>query len=405
MNYIIKSNIVDHKSLKYLDKPISNYLNNHSDYKGYISTDYRNRVRIDTIHIPFMFNNYIVYISSESFQQNHKTLAKYIRSCVNKFVNYPNNMICIGGESYMYGLITNANIYHYTNNISIFNDCKFNGDIYTKNISNYLCNYNNVILNTTNIYNSTCIINLSKLNTNIINQVKNNSYEKIIIINCHHEDFWKKTKQLTNYKLIFRKKFTCNVLKYFITVSVFRLINIISIGSNCAPAFHLKYYGLRNTAYPFDWCKIDLNKLIKVLNNDFKDFEKVCIQKFSHKHPSFVDNSDSTYMIKNKYNVKFAHEITNEVKLNHFSTSILKRIKRFKNIINPCFIRLETGKVSNIKYNDLVDALDKYYSEYKLIIVSKEIITHPRIIYVPIGEYSQDWKYNSVNWKYLFYKS
>jgi hypothetical protein len=44
---------------------------------------------------------------------------------------------------------------------------------------------------------------------------------------------------------------------------------MISLGSNCSIAYWQKYYNLRKEAYPFDWCDLPFNKLIKVLENDF----------------------------------------------------------------------------------------------------------------------------------------
>ena len=77
-------------------------------------------------------------------------------------------------------------------------------------------------------------MNLSKLNIHVIEEINKISFNKIIIINCHHDDFWNKTKRLTNYKLTCRKKFICNDLKYFITVNVFYRKNLfISLGANC----------------------------------------------------------------------------------------------------------------------------------------------------------------------------
>ena len=59
---------------------------------------------------------------------------------------------------------------------------------------------------------------------------------------------------------------------------------IVSLGGNCAVSYQLKKYGYRYSSYPFDWCKMNLDQLNKVLENDFQDFNNVSIYKFSENH-------------------------------------------------------------------------------------------------------------------------
>ena len=42
---------------------------------------------------------------------------------------------------------------------------------------------------------------------------------------------------------------------------------IISLGSNCSITYQLNKYNLRNTAYPFDWSEIRMNKLVEIFTN------------------------------------------------------------------------------------------------------------------------------------------
>lgn len=185
------------------------------DYKGRIYNDYNQK------YIPQIFNNNIIFISAQSFQQSHKILSKHIRKYVISLLNETNdNITCIGGESYIYGIISNYNnIYHYTNSQYIYDDLEYNNKIYKKNINNNIINYNNI--NDYFVNNNICIINLSKLYIKLLKTINNNKYDKIIIINCNHNDFWNKIKILNNYKLIERKQFICEKLKYFITVNLF----------------------------------------------------------------------------------------------------------------------------------------------------------------------------------------
>ncbi len=221
MSILSRININSTDSHKLATIPIQLYLSNNPTFSGYIYTDCYENVHIDNKkYVPQLFNNNIVFISTDSFQQNHKILSIKIRKYINSLLC--DNITCFGGESYLYALINKniKDIYHYTNSKSIYNDCIFNQRIYGKykNITNNLVNYNTIIpIHKT----TTCLINLSCLNSNLIKQINKIDYNHIIIINCHHDDFWKKTKSLTNYKLVLRKKFICNKLGYFITVNLF----------------------------------------------------------------------------------------------------------------------------------------------------------------------------------------
>jgi hypothetical protein len=53
----------------------------------------------------------------------------------------------------------------------------------------------------------------------------------------------------------------------------------ISLGGNCAVTYQLRKLHLYNNSYPFDWCKLKIKNLIKVLKNDFKDFENIQFKK------------------------------------------------------------------------------------------------------------------------------
>ena len=50
---------------------------------------------------------------------------------------------------------------------------------------------------------------------------------------------------------------------------------IISLGSNCSVTYQLNKYNLRQQSFPFDWSKITIKQLNKVLESKFKDYENV----------------------------------------------------------------------------------------------------------------------------------
>jgi hypothetical protein len=216
---------------------IKQYLIKNPNYKGFIISNYFGKIYTEYDNfIPQMFISHIVYISAKSFQQNNLILGNNIRKYVYNIINNKSyqNITCIGGESYIYGLISNImTIYHYTNNMNIYKDCEYNTTI-DHNIYNTMIDYNKII---NLIKTDLCIINCSNLNKNLIQVINKTKYDKLVIINCHHVDFWKKIKLLSNYKLIKREQFICNYLKYFITVNIFQLIkNRISLGGNCSVA-------------------------------------------------------------------------------------------------------------------------------------------------------------------------
>lgn len=358
-----------------------------TDYNGFVIMDCFNNVYRDHKNsIPQSFNNQQVFISSQSFSQNHIHLGYRIRKFVSTILG-TQNIIAIGGESYLYGLTQCENIIHYTNSKFIYFDCHFNNKFYRKNIENNLINYNKDSISNKN---QCCLINLSSLPINLMNQVNSNQYFKLVIISCNHDDFWKKRKILKNYRLLKREKFICEKIGYFITVNIF-VPNFISLGGNCAVSYQMRIRGIRMSAYPFDWSRIKYSKLVRVLENNFEDYDRIRVDKFSENH-------DFSYLLKNKYNT-FAHEIRDLDKLDDFSKKIVRRVERFKKINGCVFIRIELDNV--IDYSSLLKQLDKYFLEYKLIVISRMKTDSEKIIHYKLPDHI-DWKYNNFDWDQIF---
>ena len=181
--------------------------------------DYNLRIRKTEI-IPIIFLNKTIFVNKNSFIQNNKILSKIIRKMVLENI-YGKSLTCIGGESYIYSFFKDIKTTFFTNNNLILNDAKFNKQFYNQSLKTKLVDYNK----DTFITPTDClIINLSKLNLNLIKQINNNKIKNIIIISCKHTDFWKKIKYLTNYKLFKRKYFIDEKLKYFITINILKII-------------------------------------------------------------------------------------------------------------------------------------------------------------------------------------
>lgn len=344
--------------------------------------DYCNRTRTDEKFIPQLFNKRIVFQSYNSFQQTNYKIGKYIRKFVKMNIS-TNKINTIGGESYLYSL--NHNTLFYTNSKSVLNDYNYN------NYNNgHIIDYNNDCINLNPI---DTVINLSKLNINLINQINNCSSNKLIIINCHNKDFWKKQKLLSNYKLIIRKKFIDYKLKYFITVNIFIRKSFVSLGGNCSVTYQLKKLNLRNQAYPFDWTNIKLPQIINVFNENFNNYNKLELKKFSTNHNS--------YIVQNKYG-KFAHEVLEKQDLVNFELKLERRIERIQNIKNPTFVRIETFNFkNNYIYTEywikLCKIFDKLYDNYSIILLSKY---NPKISKINwyYSDFNSDWKCNHINW-------
>lgn len=403
---------------------IKKYLQKNPNHKGLLIEDFKGNIHYninEPRNIIQIFLNKLVCISSHSFQQNHKIIGKQIRNYVSKIIHNTgkiNQILCIGGESYLYGLITNNLTLHLTNSKFIKNDCdyNFNNLIQSRQLKlnkliNYECFEKEVLNNNddSNILNShIAILNLSKLLVKIIEVLNNSNINKLIIINCHHNDFWKKIILLNNYSLIQREKFICYGMNYFITVNIFiRKSSIIPLGNNCSVAYQMNKLRVRNVSYPFDWCASTLPKINKILKDNFKDFSSsLKIKKKSYKHIPVrslfkhdVENNWS-YIISNKYGINFAHEVINTKSLDEFKESMIRRIDRFMNLKNPIFVRLELKKVNKSNYKKLISLLDNYFTNYKLIVLSNQIIKDTeKINFIKINKTFIDWKYDNIDWK------
>tara|TARA_B100002049_G_scaffold237234_1_gene227107 strand:- start:781 stop:1923 length:1143 start_codon:yes stop_codon:yes gene_type:complete len=356
--------------------------------KGNKILDYRFRTRIDEKYIPQYFNNNIVFQSFASFQQNNLKLSKLIRKFVKNNIK-TNSIQAFGGESYLYS-DNKKDTLCYSNSQSILSDIKYNGYENIKKVD-----YNKEKFFFTN---DDIVLNLSKLNQNLIKQINNSCVNRIIIINCHHKDFWKKIKLLTNFKLMKREKYIDYKLNFFITGNIFVRKSFISLGGNCSVTYQLNKYNLRKESYPFDWSKIKINKIKDAIENNFNNYNKVEIAKYSENHKS--------WLLKNNY-AMFAHEYLEKYNLEEFENKLIKRINNFKKIKNPIFIRIETYSYKNreiyIKYwEEIIKTLKKNYKNFKIILISKFNPNKNEIKWYPYNEFSKEWQNNHLEWEKIF---
>lgn len=171
-------------------------------------------------------------------------------------------------------------------------------------------------------------------------------------------------------------------------------MDFVSLGGNCSVAYQLNKLGLRHNSYPFDWCRIKINKLIQVLNNDFNFYEDIIFKKKSFNH-------DNNIIVKNNYNIEFAHELINKYEIDNFKLILLKRIERFKQLKNPIFVRLEYENLGDNKillYKKLEHLLKLYFDNFKIILISKNKYESLYTTWYQLPKFSDDWKYNYLNW-------
>ncbi len=188
----------------------------------------------------------------------------------------------------------------------------------------------------------------------------------------------------------------------------------ISLGASCAVSNYLKTFTKQETL-PFDWTKITITQLNFVLSNSFKEYSNIRIVKYSKNHKSYV--------LKNNYNIQFAHEILNKYELNEFKIKLDKRIIKFYEILNTKnelnFIRFELSPYKKgyfnkfIKLLNIIDknknescnvniklilhksfqnAMNLYNNEVKIKLKKFKIETY---FY---DNFSSDWKYQNINW-------
>lgn len=175
--------------------------------------DYRLRIRKDYL-IPIKFIDKVYMVNKNSFIQNHINGNNLRKNIIYKLkFNNIENIITIGGEAYLYGVYLNINTINITNNTYIYDDANRHNLL-----GNNLVDYNKIksIPND----NQCIIINLSKLIVNLLNNINISQIKLLIIISCHHDDFWKKIKYLSNYKLVERKQYIYE--HNFITVNYFK---------------------------------------------------------------------------------------------------------------------------------------------------------------------------------------
>jgi hypothetical protein len=202
------------------------------------------------IRIPqYFLPGKIVFISSNAFQQNHQQLGKEVRSYVyqcllsiydlldlskNSLDSSKKTLCCIGGESYLYGLFIPQvqTIQMITNHKAIAEDVRFHAGIYSKE-KEFIVQEIQTYTDPIELIESECLcINVAQISTRMLDTVLNKEFKWIILIHCHPEDFIKKVPPKlakTSYRIIKRMHFTCSHMHSVISVTLFKIIILLSL--------------------------------------------------------------------------------------------------------------------------------------------------------------------------------
>ena len=356
----------------------------------------------------------------ESFDQNNIRIANKLRKFViNQFVDTNSNLnifLGIGGESYIYFPFRSYSKYIcISNHESIISDANFNLQFYNLNYSNYLVDYNN-LKTFPNISSKTfdIIINVSNLHLNHLEYIKNLKINKLVIITC--TPIYKKIPLIIKYFSIKKIKYFLNITSWITIVVCMKknLVNYIGLGSNCSITYQLNKLNLRKYSYPFDWAKISINQLISVLENNFDNYTNLQIEKLSDCH--LIEDRIPSLLIKNIYNIKFAHEVLSDLSshLDKFKIKLVQRITRFNNLFQSNqkvkFIRIELHKITQTYFdsiNILIKILEKYSNNFELLLIlnlDKDIrYTNSKVIIYKFNDFSPDWKMNHLDWKNILF--
>jgi hypothetical protein len=202
------------------------------------------------------------------------------------------------------------------------------------------------------------------------------------------------------------------------------MTEIVSLGNACGIAYQLKKYGLRKTAYPFDWLKImkweDLNRLIEDEFESFFRGENFKFKYFSEKFPQ--EDGGSTYIYENN-GILFCHDFTKnfEESYKKFINKYSRRIYRLYDLIQSDkkihFIRDElkyyTGIEKDIsKFIDIIYGINPYCN-FKLSLIinnykNKDIKLNDNIIIddnlnlIIDNNSIGNWTRPNINWQYIF---
>lgn len=182
----------------------------------------------------------------------------------------------------------------------------------------------------------------------------------------------------------------------------------ISLGDNCAVAYHLSQLGLRQTAFPFDWMlSPKLCEIVNLIDNNFDDLfnvEHLEFKNYSDNFPyiegdNWVEEKSTTRRVRNKkYKVDFVHDFhnTDACNIEEVCQKYTRRIERFYNLMRNSHIVKKIYRISPSREGE--ELLYKCFSRNGFVNYQINFKT-----YSDLGK-SIDWRFDNFNWRELFCK-
>lgn len=171
----------------------------------------------------------------------------------------------------------------------------------------------------------------------------------------------------------------------------------ISLGCDCAVAYHLRLLNLVDQSFPFDWNSTNkIEMILETLNNKFSNFFEYEIKDQSSNFDNSNINVKSLIRLITVNKIIFPHESVGDVLDKElFKEKYTRRIKRFEDIVKnenifKIFIRTDNKKLTDDKKDKLIESLDRFGAKnYEIKFISYDS-------YPVCGEF--DWKRLYINW-------
>lgn len=148
----------------------------------------------------------------------------------------------------------------------------------------------------------------------------------------------------------------------------------VSLGYNCDVAYLLRYTGLRNKAYPFDWCITPNNSVLALLKNHFEDFLDIENLSYSEPHNATFFEGEGKQIVESdkvvvsaccsQHDMVFPHDFPNSNEETYLGVAkkYQKRISRFLSLLSS-----DNTVVFVVNYDDSSDN-DEFSNElYSLL--------------------------------------
>lgn len=148
----------------------------------------------------------------------------------------------------------------------------------------------------------------------------------------------------------------------------------ISLGYNCDVAHFLRCTGLRNKAYPFDWCITPNQSLIRVFKHDFNDFFNIKNLTYSEPHKANVFEGEGRSIretdeivvsgICSKYKMVFPHDFPDDELHTYY-----KNLEKYNKRVERLRMVLDSNLVVFFIYKLEVDSdEDKFLLDFRRVI-------------------------------------